>query len=489
MKFAYTALTKDNKKITGVLESENQTAAQEELHKMGVAILAVNEISDADYERLRQEQEAKRAEKGIQTFAFIALDPNGKEIEGTIDSPDNYGAYKRLRTEYQFTLKELYPADASETVRETAKGTLEGLEARLGQEKVETTAQEDKAREEGLSEGEDAINKEIVGEVDKVVINTKKALEEHQDIYSNDLIQEIQNTLGELERIRTSNNIKHITEVSNDLYSLISNPDKMEGELSETHQQLMEEIKDSALVRREFELYKKAVEVTGVKKIFKSITERFKKMTETSEEEDQKPNLITRLKKSIHKKLDKFSFKKPPKIQKIKKEKGRISLLLEQVGTYFKTSNPVLRKTRQRELMKSLKNLFKSKSKEVVSEEMVSEEKPTPLPAETMKKKEGRQRDFTPLFVEIDSFTGWLLCFYMIYFFLVSFSLEKNIGLSREFVFKTLKTPLLLNITIFLLLLHFSLRIKNLHLQKNAVATFFLVAFTLGLYTLLIINF
>ncbi len=436
MKFSYTALTKDNKKITGVLDAESQEAAQAELHKMGVAIIGVNEISEEEYEKLKKEQKAVKEKKGIRTFNFLGIDPNGKEVEGTIDALNDFSAYKRLRTEYKFEVRELYPIEAAGAEKEAAKGLLLSFEARLGQE---LAASEGEAKED---EGEvgGKINKKIIAEVDRVIINTKKTIEQCKALYSNELLNEITNTLSELELIRTSNNIKHITEVSNNLYSLISNPDKG-GEKdveNKKYQSLMGEIKESALVKKEFELYKKAIKLSGAKKILKGITKRLKQLTETSEEEGKKAGLITRIKSKIHASLEKMTKKKKVKAIAKKIEKPK-----------------------------------EAGGKEIAAPEKESEKK----------------RDFTKIFVEIDSFIGWLLCFYVIYFFLINFSLEKNIGISSEFVFKTLKTPLLLNITIFLLMIHFTLRIKNLHFRQNALAAFFLVTLSLGIYTLLIVNF
>ena len=225
MKIAYTALTKDSKKIIGVLDVESQEAAQAELHKMGVAIISTKEVSDAEYEKLKKTQAAAKETKGIKTFTFLAIDPNGKEIEGTIDAMDEFSAYKRLRTEYQFEVKKLYKTGATEADIQKVSGQLLSFEAQLETELVKSGKEVKK--EDDKDVGEEDINKEIIGEVDKVVINAKKALDEHKVLYSNELLKEINNTLGELQRIRTSNNIKHITEVSNDLYVLISNPDKM----------------------------------------------------------------------------------------------------------------------------------------------------------------------------------------------------------------------------------------------------------------------
>lgn len=492
MKFAYTALTKDSKKVTGVFDVESQEAAQAELHKMGVAIIAVNEVSDEEYEKLKKDQKEVKETKGIQTFDFLGVDANKKEIEGTIDSIDDFSAYKRLRTEYQLEVRKLYKTGATETEIQKANGLLLNFEVRL-----ETENPEAKKKDE---ESEDEINKEILKEVDKVVINAKKAIEEHKDLYGMELLKEINSTLGELQRVRTSNNIKHITEVSNDLYALISNPDKLEeGVENKEYQSILNEIQDSALVKKEFELYKKAIKLGGVKKVFEGITKKLKSITKTTDEEEKKAGFITKTKDKIHSFLEKFTKKKQvAAVKKEKKPKGRFGEFFEKLTSYFKTTSPILQKTRKKELMKAFKALFKKKKKETKEPTDTAEEKGdeaveashgVPDKTKTTNKKVKKKRDFTKIFVEADSFAGWLLCFYIIYFFLVSFSLEKDIGLSREFIFKTLKSPLLLNITIFLLLIHFTLRMKNLHFRQNAIAAFFLIAFSLSIYTLLIVNF
>ena len=194
--------------------------------------------------------------------------------------------------------------------------------------------------------------------------------------------------------------------------------------------------------------------------------------------------------------------KTAPKPKKTK-EKTKIGTFFEKLNGYFTANTPVLKKARKKELIKAFKAIFRKEGKESaktneVTEEIAEEE--AKVEGETLKKtkdveelkpekKKKKKLDLTNFFVEIDSFIGWLLSFYIIYFFLINFSLEKNMGLKREFVFQTLKTPLILNITIFLLLIHFTLRLKNLHFQRNFLATLFLLFLSLGVYTLLIVNF
>jgi len=488
MKFSYTALTVDNRKMTGVLDAESLAAAQSELHKMDVAIITVGEITEEEYEKLKKTQEEARVAKGIQSFTFIAVDPNNKEIEGTIDSADDYSAYKRLRTEYKFKINELYLSTVTDAERQTAKKVLEGFEARL-----ESDLEKEKTEkgEEG-EEGGEKISRELVAEIDLVIINTKTLMESHRSLFSMDMQKEITETLGELERIRTSNNVKHITEVSNTLYELISNPDKAEGEVADTeYKSILNKLQESALVKKEFNLYKKAIEATGAKKVFKNIVERLKNLTAPKGETPEKPvSALGRAKNKLHKLLEKFTEKK---VTKRKKPKSSFGIFLGALIDYYKATSPVLKKTRKKELVKAFRSIFKKSVKAVeeaeaeaeaeAKKEAVKKEKPV-----EEKIKKGKW-DFTDLFLETDSFLCWLLCFYIIYFYLVNFSLEKNIGLSRDFILKTMKTPLILNITIFLLIAHYVLRMRNMHFRHNFFANLFLIFLCLGAYTLLIVNF
>lgn len=484
MKFSYTALTRENKKISGVLDVDNEAAAQAELHKMGVAIISVSQISEEDYEKLKVAQQEVKEKKGIKTFTFQAADPHGKGAEGTIDAVDAYAAFRRLNTEYQFTVSSLFLSTASEAEKQQALAQIAVFQQQLDAELAETRKKEGT---EEISEEETEVNKEVMVEIDKVIINTKKALEKHRDLFSNDLILEIEKTLGSLELIRTSNNFRHITEVSNTLYTLISNPDKAEGDIqNESYQELVGQMADSALVRKEFDLYKHAIKFKGVKKVFTQIAQKLKGLTATEGKEAEAKG-FSKFKASLHAKLEKLTKKKPPKlVKKEVKPKGKLGLFFDKLGLYLKATSPVLKKARQRELKAAFSKLFSKKSAE---EAAVTQAKEGPAPAKKGKEAVEGKRDFTRFFVEIDSFIAWLLTFYVIYFFLVNFSLEKNIGLKPEFVFKTLKSPLILNISILLLVLHFSLRLKNLHFRQNAIAGLFLLFLSLGIYAVVIVNF
>ena len=73
MKFSYTALSPTNQKLSGVLEAESLDAAKEELHKMGLSIISVNEISEEEYARKSQEEKSKKRQPA---FKPIILKPS-----------------------------------------------------------------------------------------------------------------------------------------------------------------------------------------------------------------------------------------------------------------------------------------------------------------------------------------------------------------------------------------------------------------------------
>lgn len=498
MKFSYTALSSDNQKLTGVLEAESLDAAQGELHKMGVSIIAINEVSEEEFEKQKETEKKEKATSGIITFTFEAVDPNGKEINGTIDAEDEYSGYKRLRIDYGFKINALYGIDALDAEKDASKGKVDGWEEMLKSEGIEIKTPGQMRGE--LDSEEEQIDQKIIKEIDDFIINSKKVLSEHQDKFSPAFVKQIEKTLGELERIRTSNNLKHISEVCNQLYELISHPDQIEEEAiqSSEYANILEIMKGSGIIHKQFDIHSKAVGFKKIRTIFDKIMGKLKG-------EGQK---TLGIKKDFNKEkkaglLDKIFKKKDKATTKPKEENASIALV-KKFFSYLAAPNAVLRKTRKKELF-DFYNKLRGGKKKIKKSEKAQETKEVKIEKNkkieevvkndteevSMQKTEEKHEklDTSSIFVEIDSFLGWLLFFYISYLFLVNFSLEKDMGIPREFIIKTLKSPLIINITIFLLFAHLIFKIKNEYFRKNLLGTLFLLFFGFGLYTLLVINF
>lgn len=494
MKFSYTALNRDNQKLTGVLDAEDINIAKDELHKMDLSIISINEISEEEFAEKIKTESAERVKTGIQTFTFEALDPSGKLINGTIDAPDDYSAYKRLLIEYKFKVNALYPPGANEAEITASKTKIAGFDARIEEEGIDLTP----ASIKGEEFEDEKINMEIVKEIDKFIKSTKKILKEHKNKFSNPFLQEIDKTLNELERIRTSNNINHISEICNQIYELISHPDQAPEDSEATnssYQNILDSIGDTSLVRGDLSKYKKALGLNKVQSFFGRIIGRLNK--------NSKPKGFGGIekvqKKGIFQKIYSQLFKKKKKKKEEISEAPSFSNVVKKFFSYLAAPNPILRKTRKHDLSKTYHEWRESKKKPEKEKEETdikgknkiqgSSEEETEAEAETKEGKKPKGKDFTPFFAEMDSFVAWLLFFYIAYFYMVNFSFEKDFGLSREFVIKTLKTPLIINITIFLIFAHLILKLKTQFFRRNFFGSLFLIFFGLGIYILLIVNF
>lgn len=495
MKFRYTALSSDNQKLTGVLESENQDGAQEELHKMGVSIISIKEITDVEYGKTNKKDIAEKKKTGVETYTFLAIDQSGKEINGTIDARDSYSAYKRLITEYGFKINELYLSNATDAEKTDSIKKITEYEAKIKEEGIDVNAK-NLGEEDELLKASEEIDRKIIDEIDQFIINTKKVLLDHKDKFSPPFLKQIESTLGGLERIRTSNNIKHITEVCNEIYELISNPDQdksMEDDHNNTsYNQIINSLQSTGIVKKQFNIHSKTIGLSNIKSIFNKALNKFNLTTESKlpYSSQEKKSGFSKFTNSIAKKFKSNEANITPQTP----ESQSIIVIF---FSYIFTPNVILRKARKQELIKAFNNWRQLKKDKKLAITKASKEIQDKTIEESIKGTDDDSESETSLpkwklsavFSEMDSFIGWLLFFYIAYFFLINFSFEKDIGIPREFIAKTVKTPLILDITIFLLVTHLLFKIRDSYFKKNAIGSVFLFLFGLGFYSLIILNF
>lgn len=488
MKFKYTALGANNQKLEGILEAETLEVAREQLHKMNLSVVAIAELTTAEEAATEEEIRAKKSKEGIKTYFFVALDSQKKEVNGTIDSREPSSAFRRLMMEYQFDVLDLYPEDAADPAAESLKPEFEEWKQMVEEEA------ESQSKKPGLTRGEpeeEKVNEEIVAEMDAFIINTKTILKDFRAQYSDLMIREIERVLGELERIRASNNLKHITKLCNELYELISNPDATNPEQTdEKYEEVIEKIKGSGFIANSFQLLKahslqkKLARFEKIQTLFSKIEAVFrgKKGQEAGSRLEQKmksgrARWLSSLTRSLK---GRGSEAHPTLMQAVSK-----------FFSYIQAPNSILRRARKQEMIKAY-NAWKRYRQEAplrkkaaagaaTSETGVGAEA-SALPSVKPK------RDFSAFFAELDSFVGWLLFFYISYFFLVSFAIEKNVGLSKTLVLKTLSSPMILNISIFLVVAHLAFTLKIRYFKSNFLGSLFLFFLSFGLYAILIIN-
>lgn len=482
MKLKYTALGANSQKLEGVLEAESVDAAREELHKMGLSIIGINEISEEEFAAESQKAPQTQGEAGIITYYFLAKDAQQKEVNGTIDSKDAYSAFRRLMTEYHFEVVDLYPQSAADPAAESSKSQFEQWKKALEEEGVDLTQKPASGAKNELEEEGEKMSEEIVTEMDQFIINTKKIMSDHRDQYSEAFFKEIEKKLDELERIRASNNLKHITKVCNDLYELISNPDAQkvtpQGEVDKDYADTVSRLKGSGFIANRFQflqahsLQKKAQRFARIQKMFTKIL----KMVNRSKAGE----IDARLEQKVRGRQAKWLSRLTSQIKGEGKESAPSFMgVIRKFFAFVGAGNTIMRRAKKQEMIKSY-NEWKAYKKEAKARKAAGK---------AVTEGEVTGRDFSGFFMELDSFVGWLLFFYIAYFFLVSFAIEKNIGLPKELVMKTLASPLIINISIFLLFAHLAFTLKVRLFRANFLGSLFLFFLSFGIYTILMVNF
>ncbi len=488
MKFKYTALGASNQKLEGVLDAESLEAAREELHKMGMSVVAINEVTAENAATVEgKESVSTGTQAGIVTYYFLAKDPQGKEVNGTIDSKDANSAYRRLFTEYQFDVLDLYPQGSVDTNAASLKPEFEAWKEQMQDEGIDFAKKSTAGTKGELEEGE-KVDEEIIAEMDSFIINTKKILSDHRNQYSNAFADEIEKTLNELERIRASNNIKHITKICNNLYELISNADAMQEGENAVYQGVMSKLKGSGFITNRFqflELHNLQKKVARFEKV-QTILAKIHKVFNRKKASEIDKNLISKIKGRRAHWLSKIT--RGLKTKRDDSHPGFLSVV-SIFFSYVGAPSAIMRHARKQELSKVFVKWKKTRNepkKKVLTQSAAAKEG---LPVETPTTEVDREKpDFSGFFMELDSFVGWLLFFYISYFFLVSFAIERNMGLPTEYVLRTLSSPLLINISIFLVVAHLAFTLKIRLFRSNFIGSLFLLFLCFGIYTLVIVN-
>ncbi len=493
MKFKYTALGASNQKLEGVLDAESIDAAREELHKMGLSVVGISEVSAQEAAVAESQSKVQASTQGgIVTFYFIAKDTQAKEVNGTIDAKDANSAYRRLLTEYRFDVVDLYPQSSTNPAADSSKEKFEEWKHQMEDEGIDLT---NKSAAEAKSEEEDGekISQDIIAEMDQFIINTKMILKNHPDNYSEAFLKEIQNTLNELERIRSSNNLKHITKICNELYELVSNPDKLGKDVTEDseYSSTVSKLKGSGFVANSFQfqqlhsLQKKLARFERTQQVFSKIKKVFNR--KGADKIDQ--NMASRIKKRRARWLAKLS-------RGLKGKNGdeapSIFRIFSKFFSFISAPNVILRRARKQDIAKAFTK-WKEYRKQSKTKKLVDRIERQSTPADTTTDSIDtipvERKDFVAFFMELDSFAGWLLFFYIAYFFMVSFAIEKNVGLSQELVLKTIASPLIINISIFLVIAHLAFTLKIKFFRSNFLGSLFLFFLCFGGYTLIVVNF
>ncbi|MDA1060259.1 MAG: hypothetical protein O3B47_00505 [bacterium] len=403
--FKYTVSNKDGKKLSGSVEAPDEATAREELGQLGFTIINLNES-----------EEKEDIKEGHSKFVFEAIDKNSKLVTGTIPSKDESEAFQKLKTEYDLNVSAIWKEGATEQEIKDArtKGT-QNLQAQIttdqSKEDEVTKKQEEAPEEENLVEQKQieftkAKIEEILKQVNILLQNFDKEI-------GPDNKAEINKKIDKLLRIKNSTNTDYILTTAEELLKFIQDQEK----------NIIE--KDHEGKKFEFQLQTKQLldnlNQSGHKKsISEDITEKIESWQKEHITSEEKTSGGAKFVNSFLSRI-KDAFTTPPEIIAIKEEiKGYNKQIWQLIQLYFKEPTP--------EYKDKVKNSIKC-----VWEKRKNTKIKLANAKKTYKDKQStaniEENLLTSFIQELNALTGWLLAFYVIYYFAALYLKTKDFGL------------------------------------------------------------
>lgn len=462
-KYQYNVVNQENKALTGTISAPDEQSARGELNQLGFSIIGIIEIP---------ETQAEAAQQGpaLPTYEFAAVDKNQKRVVGTIQSEDRYGAYKRLINEYTFEVEYLVDQSLPEgqKTEEKAKGVFE-LQNQIDEE---TQVLQKKMSGDTVDLKEFERKQEVLKlQVDFVLKKVKEML----DLYENEMKQEtkaeIRKYVDKILRIKSSTNLDYIRKSCEDLLTFLQKEELF----------LHEDTRMKERTQMVLEAKSMMMQLHSTKS--KSSTSLRETLTRWREEHIFKKERPTTLEKTVDFFLGMIMGFVPDNAE-IKEIEHNIAIVNQQIRQYwllyFQATTPEYKK----EARTSLKKLYQEKKKL----------KKNLKEARKHLREEYKQStditQFESFSHELLGFTGWLLAFYLIYYFTSIYLNNKNFGVaSLPQPFSVYKTSFLKYFLTTLFLFHSALSVKINFFRRNEVATLVITPVFLLATMLIILNF
>ena len=485
--FNYTVANKENKKLSGSIEASDEAIARAQLNNLGFSILEIVEAptgtpsTTQDSTQQQTTEPAENLPKNHQKYTFEAINNQGQKITGTIVSSDELGAFRRLNKEYELAVTAIYPENATEDQIADAKtkGTYE-LNQILEQEK----ASKDMENKDLVTQ--DRVKKEIEvrTRVEYILKQVNELLLEYEQDITPDKHQEINQRIDKLLRIKSSTNLDYVITTAEELLEFIKNI-----EISIKQKNYLE--KRTKLKLQIKNMLAKLHETGKPKTLSEDIVKTIQNWQQKNIQKTVKipwyinaaNNALTAIKKL---------FELPEEIRVLKSQiKNLNTQLFEYIKIYIKEPAKEY-KQKAREAINSIWEMRKKTIAQLkeAKERIREEKKKTHLETTENKVKEeigaGILEDFS-------EFTGWLLAFYLAYYFVSLYVITKDFGfggidqIPRLLNFYSTSIFKYILITVFLL--HTSFTIKNNFFQKSKIASLIIFPLTTFLVIFIIVNF
>ncbi len=419
-KFSYTVINKQNQELNGTINAPNIKNARNELNQLGLSVISIEEV----YE----ENTTTPAEE---SFEFEAFDTTGRKILGRIKESNKDSAYQRLRTEYNFDVIAIYPSELSPSEKEQAKQ--DGVKDLA--ENFQPTSP-NPLDSEGIPDSLEEKRKALEGKVETVIKKTNEFLEKFSDEIKPNEKKEIIEKMDKIKLIKSSTNLQHIQELCEELLTEIQKKDIF------LHKEQMIQEKTSVAIEA-----KKMISDLHKKPATKSSSQ-----TPNSLENNALTDTVSNL---FHK-----IFAENPEAASIKEKiRAKTVNIIEYAKLYFQANTPEEKeelKSRMKALYQERKE-FKKQLQEIRNKNHASF---------SQKLAEGELKNIDS---QLKSFTGWILFFYLVYYFTGTYITSKQILFTNPPTELAIQdTSIFKYLLSIIFLIHVFLGIKIYYAAKNS---------------------
>lgn len=255
-RYHFVAVNPDGKKFSGTVWALSESEARTKISERGLALFSIEEFS----------AENVSITDGFQQFEFQGVDTEKKPVRGTIEAIDAYEAYAKLRKDYDFELTNVISLSATPEKRQQYQQQgippewIEQYNLENGKKEKEKEKKEEQKKipddDALLSDQDRAELRFYQEEIGKLTTEVLTLLHENEDFLNASARREILDRIGLLSRLRRSNAIDHLRELTKKLLKQLSD-DKLFIE----SEKLSEEQQAELLVRKsQFEEFSKQLE-------------------------------------------------------------------------------------------------------------------------------------------------------------------------------------------------------------------------------------
>ncbi|MCC7469789.1 MAG: hypothetical protein IT284_01475, partial [Bacteroidetes bacterium] len=425
----------------GTVEAPSDIVAREELNNLGFSILT-----------LEQSNEVVKQLSGLQKFIFEAVDRNSKIVNGTIPASSRTEAYQKLGNEYGLTVTAIWKEGSTTEEINNAKEEgkkLMGSELKLPQNTGEVLlkqSEDEKKREQMVRE-----------KIEFVLGKIRELLSSFEHDIDLDQKAEINKKIDKLLRIKNSTNLDYILSTAKEVLNTIQAQEKSLASKGLRDKELALQLRTKSLLDQlNISTKPKTLSADIIQKIG---------LWESSHLNDQNP--FTKFLHNILIKIKGF-FETPEEILILK---NQISVynkqLWEFLKLYFKEKSPEYRQKVKNGIGAVWRARKIAKENLLIAKKAIKERKNT---------QNIEQLKTSTLTDELNAFSGWLLAFYIIYYFLGLYLNSKSFGLaSIPSQFSIYESHFFKYILLIVFLLHTCTALKVNFFRKSIFANFLLV--------------